>query len=101
MNSSLEKFVVFLPDDRFELMKAKFSTLSDANLQLLKQKSYYPYSYVTGRSKFSDTSLPTLSKWGNILDGVAVKVTETKLQPACRMWEILECGTLQVIMTHT
>ena len=63
MNSSLEKLVEILPDDRFEIMRAMFSTLSDANLQLLKQKGYYPYSYVTGRSKLSDTSLPPLSKW--------------------------------------
>ena len=95
MNSSLEKLVEILPDDRFEIMRAMFSTLSDANLQLLKQKGYYPYSYVTSRSKFSDTSLPPLSKWGNTLDGGAVKVTETNLQHARRMWEILECGTLQ------
>ena len=95
MNSSLEKLVEIVPDDRFEIMRAMFSTLSDANLQLLKQKGYYPYSYVTGRSKFSDTSLPPLSKWGNTLDGGAVKVTETNLQHARRMWEILECGTLQ------
>ena len=95
MNSSLEKLVEILPDDRFEIMRAMFSTLSDAKLQLLKQKGYYPYSYVTSRSKFSDTSLPPLSKWGNTLDGGAVKVTETNLQHARRMWEILECGTLQ------
>ena len=76
-------------------MRAMFSILSDAQLQLLKQKGYYPYSYVTGRSKFSDTSLPPLSKWGNTLDGRAVRVTETKLQHARRLWEILECGTLQ------
>ena len=95
MNSSLEKFVEILPDDRFEIMRAMFSNLSDANLQLLKQKGYYPYSYVTGRSKFSDTSLPPLRKWGNTLDGGAVKVTETILQHARRLWEILECGTLQ------
>ena len=79
MISSLEKLVEILLDDRFEIMKAMFSTLSDANLQLLKQKGYYPYSYVTGRSKFSDTSLPPLIKWVNTLDGGAVKVTETNL----------------------
>ena len=91
----MEKPVEISPDDRFEIMKAMFSTLSDANFQLLKQIGYYPYSYVTGRSKFSDTSLPPLSKWGNTLDGVAVKVTETNLQHARRKWEILEWGTLQ------
>ena len=95
MNGSFEKPVENLPDDRFEIMRAMFSTLSDANLQLLKQKGYNTYSYVTGRSKFSDTSLPPLSKWGNTLDKGAVKVTETNLQHARRMWEILECGTLQ------
>ena len=95
MNSSLEKLVEILPDDRFEIIRAMFSTLSDANLQLLEQKGYYHYSYVTGRPKFNDTSLPPLSKWGNTLDGGAVKLTETNLQHARRMWEILECGTLQ------
>ena len=40
MSSSLEKLVEILPDDRFEILKAMFSTLSDANLQLLKQKGY-------------------------------------------------------------
>ena len=40
MNSSLEKLVEILPDDRFKIMRAMFSTLSDANLQLLKQKGY-------------------------------------------------------------
>ena len=62
MNSSLEKLVEISPDDRFEIMKAMFSTLCDANFQLLKQIGYCPYSYVTGWSKFSDTSLPPLSK---------------------------------------
>ena len=58
-----------LPDDRLKIMKAIFSTASDDNLQLFKQKCYYSYSYVTGRWKFSDTSLPPLTKWGNNLDG--------------------------------
>ena len=100
MNRSLEKLFEILPDDRFEIMKAMFSTLSDAKLQLRKQKGYYPYSYVTGRSKFSDASLPPLSKWGNTLDGGAVKVTETNLPHARRMWEILECGTLHDSYFH-
>ena len=95
MNSSLETLVGVLPDDRSEIIKAMFSTLSDANLQLLKQKGYHTYCYVTGWSKFSDTSLPPLSKWGNTLDGGAVKVTETNLQHTRKMWETVQCGTLQ------
>ena len=56
MNSSLEKLVEILPNDRFEILKAIFSTLYDANLQLLKQKGYYPYSYVTGPSSVTPLS---------------------------------------------
>ena len=93
--SSSENIVEVLPDDSFEIMKAMFSTLSDAIFQLLKQKEYYPYSYVTGRPKFSDTSLPQMSKWVDILDGGAVKVTETNLQHALRMCKLLECGKLK------
>ena len=95
MNSSLEKLVEILPDNRFEIMKAMFSTVSDHNLRLLKQKGYYPYSYLIGRSKFNDTSLPSLIKWGNTLDEGAVQKTETNLQQARNLWEFPESGTLQ------
>ena len=49
MNNSLEIFLKILPDDRLKIMKAIFSTPSDDNLQLFKQKCYYSYSYFTGR----------------------------------------------------
>ena len=95
MNSSLEKLVEILPDDRFEIMKAMLSTVSDENLRLLKQKGCYPYSYVIGRSEFNDTSLPPLIKWGNTLDEGAVKKIEINLQQARKMWEFPESGILQ------
>ena len=59
MDSSLEKLVEISPDDRFKIMKAMFSTLSDANF--LKQIGYYPYFYVTGRSKFWSVQVTPVS----------------------------------------
>ena len=72
-----------------------FPTVSGENIQLLKQKGYYPYSYMSSRAKFSDTQLPTLKRWGNTLDGGNVNITESRSAHASRMWEIIGCRTLQ------
>ena len=91
MNSSLE----ILPAYQLEIMKSMLPTVSGENTQLLKQKGYYTYSYMSSRAKFSDTQLPSLEKWGNTLDGGNGNITESNLAHASRMWEVLGCGTLQ------
>ena len=95
MNSSLEKLVEIFLENQFEIMKTMFATVSGENFQLLKQKGYYPYSYMSSRAKFSDAQLPPLGNWGNTLDGGNVNITESNLAHASRMWENLGCGTLQ------
>ena len=54
MNSSLEKLVEILPRDHFGILASVFPNLSSIELRLLAQKRYYPYSYVSGREKFSE-----------------------------------------------
>ena len=95
MNSSLKKLVEILPENQFEIMKSMFPTVSCENIQQLKKKGYYPYSYMSSRAKFSDTQLPQLENWGNTLDGGIVNITESILAHASRIWEIRGCGTLQ------
>ena len=95
MNSSFEKLVEILPENQFEIMMSMFPTVLGENIQLLKQKGYYPYSYMSSRAKFSDTQLFPLERWGNTLDSGNVNITEINLAHASRMWEILGCGTLQ------
>ena len=50
MKSSLEKLVEILPYTLFDIMKAMFPSVSESNAHLLKQKGYYPYSYVCDRT---------------------------------------------------
>ena len=95
MNSSLEKLVEILPENQFEIMKSMIPTVAGENIQLLKKKCYYPYSYMSSRAKFSGTQLPLLENWENTLDAGNVKITESNLADASRIWEILGCGTLQ------
>ena len=95
MNSSLEKLVEILPDTHFDIMKAKFPSVSESNAHLLKQKGYYPYSYVCDRTKFSEQSLPPLSEWRNTLEGGKLAVSEENLGHANQMWKLLVCKILQ------
>ena len=95
MNSSLEKLVDILPRDRFGILASVFPNLSSTELKLLQQKGYYPYSYVSGREKFSEKSLPPLNEWRNTLEGNAVTITQENLNHAKTMWNTLNCQTLQ------
>ena len=63
MNSSLEKRVEILPVNQFEIKKSMFTTVSGENIQMLKQKGYYPYSYMSSLAEFSDTQIPQLEIW--------------------------------------
>ena len=65
INSSLKKLVDILPRDRFGILASVFPNLSSTELKLLQQKRYYLYSYVSGREKFSEKSLPPLNEWRN------------------------------------
>ena len=95
MNSSLEKLVEILPDTHFDIMKAMFPSNSESNAHLLKQKGYYPYSYVCDRTNFSEECLPPLSEWRNTLEGGKLAVSEKNLSHANQMWKLLGCKTLQ------
>ena len=62
MNLSLEKLVDMLPRDRFGVLASVFPNLSSTEMKLRQQKRYYPYSYVSGREKFSEKFLPPLNE---------------------------------------
>ena len=93
MNSSLEKLIEILPDTHFDIKKAMFPSVSESNAHLLKQKGYYPYSYVCDRTKFYEQSLPSLSEWRNTLEGGKLAVSEENLGHANQIWQLLGCKT--------
>ena len=62
---------------------------------LLKQKGYYPYSYMSNRSKFADQELQPLEMWKNTLDYGKISISSQELERAKLMWERFECRTMQ------
>ena len=55
MNSSLDKLVKNLSDDDFKYLAKEFGS---KNLQLLKQKSAYPYEYMASFKRLNQEKLP-------------------------------------------
>ena len=55
MNSSLDKIVKKLSDEDFKYFIEEFSS---KNLELLKQKSAYPYEYMNSFERFNEKKLP-------------------------------------------
>ena len=55
INSTLDKLAKNLPDKDFKYLIEKFSS---KNLELLKQKSTYPYEYIDSFEKFDEEKLP-------------------------------------------
>ena len=55
MNSSLDKLVKKLSDEDFKYLVEKFGS---ENLDLLKQKSDYPYEYMNSFERFNEEKLP-------------------------------------------
>ena len=55
MNSSLDKLVKNLSDEKFKYLVEEFGS---KNLELLKQKGAYPYEYMNSIEKFNEEKLP-------------------------------------------
>ena len=55
-------------------MKTKIASMgySQKQIDLLKQKGYYQYSYVNSFKKFKETKLPARRLWINSLQGAEV-----------------------------
>ena len=55
MNSTLYKFVKNLPNEDFKYLVEGFGS---ENLELLKQKGYYPYEYMNSFERFNEEKVP-------------------------------------------
>ena len=81
LTSSLEKLVANLPASAFAVFDSMFDSDQSADaLNLIKEIGLYPYSYMTGRSKFAETDFPPLKNGKNSLDNGKLQITEEELQ---------------------
>ena len=70
MNSSLDKLVKSLSDEDFKYLVEE---LGSGNLELLKQKGYYPYEYINSFERLNEEKLPARKYfYSSIKDGKIV-----------------------------
>ena len=86
MLSSLSQLNANLPSDGFQLMETQFASVgySQKQIDLIKQKGYYPFSYVNSFENFEKTKLPTRRLWKNSLQGAQVSVDKLEYNHAIK-----------------
>ena len=75
MPQSLDKLASFLPKDKFLYLESQLHThKTPTQIDLLKRKGVYPYSYMDSFDKFSEDKLPPKEFWKNTLEGGEILV---------------------------
>jgi hypothetical protein len=95
--TSLSNLAENLPKNKFSILEDYFIRQRNQdpnNVNLLKRKAFYPYSYITSFDTFDETQLPALSNWTDSLSGGAVKITQKDLDHAQLVFNIFKCATL-------
>ena len=91
MLSSLEKLAANLPQNEFVYLDSFFASYPQATRDLLKQKGYYPYTWVDSFDKFSEGKLPALREWKNSLDNFQVAISKQEYNHAKRVFHDFGC----------
>ena len=94
MLSPLSKLVENLPEQKFFLLENYFAELghSAEQINLLKQKCFYPYSDFDSFAKFRETQLPPQRFWSTTLQGG--EVTVSKNQYNHKVYAEMKCASL-------
>ena len=90
MRSSIEALVNNLPKNGFKNI-SKYYTPEE--LELIKQKGFYPYEYMDTEEKFKNTKLPPREVFYSKLSGKGI--SEKNYKHACNVWNTFKMKTFK------
>ena len=90
MSSSLGALVNNLPKNGFKNI-SKYYTSEE--VELIKQKGFYPYEFMDTEEKFNDTKLPPREAFYSKLSGKGI--TEKNYKHACNVWNTFKMKTFK------
>ena len=90
MSSSLGALVNNLPKNGFKNI-SKYYTPEE--VELIKQKGFYPYEYMNTEEKFNNTKLPPQEGFYSKLSGKGI--TEKNYKHACNVWNTFKMKTFK------
>ncbi len=94
MSTSLEGLVSNLPENSLGLLDEHFAW-NPEHVELLHQKGFYPYSYMSGPEKFDDVALPPISEWKNTLAGEQVTISTKDYEHAQKIFTLFGCKNMR------
>ena len=92
MSSSLDRLVSNLPKDKFIYTDLEFKDLQPFQLELLKKKGVYPYSYMDSFNRIEETELPNKKEFFNDLNNTAI--SDSEYQHARKVWDSFKIKNL-------
>ena len=90
MSSSLGALVNNLPKNGFKNISKYYTP---EQVELIKQKGFYPYEYMNTEEKFNDTKLPPREVFYSKLSGKGI--TEKNYKHACNVWNTFKMKTFK------
>ena len=95
MPQSLEKLAGFLPKEKFTYIESQVDMKkTSSQIELLKRKGVYPYTYMDTFDKFSEDKLPPKEFWRNTLEGGEITISDTELDHANFVFQEFDCKNL-------
>jgi len=98
MSSSLDRLASNLPKDRFIYTDLEFKDLQPFQLELLKKKGVYPYSYMDSFNRFEETRLPDKKEFFTDLNNTAI--SDSEYQHAQKVWDAFKIKNLGEYHDH-
>ena len=92
MSSSLDKLSNNLTKDKFIYTDLEFKVYTPTELELLKKKGVYPYSYMDSFNRFDETELPPIKKFRNELNNT--EISDSEYQHAREVWDAFKIKNL-------
>ena len=75
-----------LPVQKMLILNEYFANETEEQQCLIRQKGFYPYSYMANREKFAEKELLSLQHWSDVFNGGKVAVTEADLEHARKVF---------------
>ena len=92
MSSSLDRLSNNLTKDKFIYTDLEFKDQTPTELELLKKKGVYPYSYMDSFNRFDETELPPIKKFRNELNNT--EISDSEYQHAREVWDAFKIKNL-------
>ena len=100
LNSSQQKLVDNLPDNKFIILENYFQNVSQTCRTLIRRKVFYPYNYRTDRKNFDEKELPPHKNWSKSLVGDKIAIKADDLVEAKEVFNQFSCQSLRENMIY-